>query len=454
MMKKFCTRDARYGILCTVLIVATSAAAIADELPIVFTRSGQKATIAIGDKATSRTVVVTAFGRPWGEPIAVKDHVVTFTAPPVRVPVVFQLAASPDMKTALGEVVVYPDRPAVQWDKDVQLALFGESEWLLAWAEAVGLPIKCYQSLESFDAERESASERDMLLIVGRKAAEKDPIALCRFAAARKTNVLVLEADWFGKIDAPRNGVRVSPTRIHGDLKEIARQTWPSPLRFAARRQPWPGIVNRWMWIADAEEIPLVERFGVVESPLDAMRPLVVSYLPWREQLGRREVADATFVAMLSAAAKTSFPHEWRTPAFIYPKQEKLSPWIRPILFAAAHARITSEVAPSLLYVLDARGTGHPPQEAIEELQSLKDRIKPGVANLLILGDDPSLDGCEWLKLDREKKTAGRPGVVWLAADELPSKNDNQIRIMSTLTELGVPLAVASPPGNNEENER
>jgi hypothetical protein len=453
MMKKLCARDARYGVLCAVVIVATSAAAIADELPIVFTRSGQKATIAIGDKATSTAVVVTAFGQSWGKPIAAKDNAVEFTAPPVRVPVVFQLVAASDMKTALGEIVVYPDRPAVQWDKDVQLALVGESEWLLTWAEAVGLPIKCYKSPESFDAEREVSEKSYTLLIVGRKAAEKDPIALCRFAAARKTNVLALEADWFGKIDAPRKGVRVFPIQMRGDLKQMSLQTWPMALDFAARRQPWPGVINRWVWIADAEQIPLVERFGVVELPLDAMRPVVASYLPWREQLGRREVADATFVAMLAAAAKTSFPHEWRTPAFIYPKQEQLSRRTRPILFAAAHERISWEVPPSSTYVFDVRGNQRPPQEAIEELQSLKDRIKPGSDNLLILGDDASLDGCEWLKLDRQNKTAGWPGVAWLADKELPSKNDNQIRIMSTLTELGVPLAVAGPPGN-EENER
>ncbi len=64
---------------------------------------------------------------------------------------------------------------------------------------------------------------------------------------------------------------------------------------------------------------------------------------------------------------------------------------------------------------------------------------------LLILGDDELLDAWKWLKLDRAKQIVRRPGVVWLSDDELPPSTKNRIRLMSTLTELGVPLAAPGP---------
>ena len=60
------------------------------------------------------------------------------------------------------------------------------------------------------------------------------------------------------------------------------------------------------------------------------------------------------------------------------------------------------------------------------------------------------LDEWEWLKLDRAKKQIGAAGVQWLPDDELPPSKENQIRLMLTLTELGVPLA---PPDQEEERK-
>ena len=68
---------------------------------------------------------------------------------------------------------------------------------------------------------------------------------------------------------------------------------------------------------------------------------------------------------------------------------------------------------------------------------------------LLLLGDDPILDQWKWLKLDREKKTIGRPVVVWLQDDQ-PWKKTYEIPLMLKLTELGVPLA---PPEEQEKKQ-
>ena len=80
----------------------------------------------------------------------------------------------------------------------------------------------------------------------------------------------------------------------------------------------------------------------------------------------------------------------------------------------------------------------------------LKSRINADADSLLILGDDKMLDEWEWLKLDRAKKQIGAAGVQWLPDDELPPSKENQIRLMLTLTELGVPLA---PPDQEEERK-
>lgn len=426
------------------------AAAPADAAPVVFARSGRTVTLPAFSPSgkIDGPVALWAFGQRMGEPATARDGKVEYAAPKVRVPVVFQLTPANDGRSVLAELVVYPDQSTITWDKNVQLAMFGEPEWFSQWAEAAGLPVRRCKSVESFDAERES-SEKTMLLILGAKTAQTDPYAACRFAAERRANVLVLEAEWFGKSAAPGSRVRVTPMRMCGNLEAMSLQAWRLVIEFRAPRQPWPGAINRWTWIAGEEGLPLVERLGAINPPPSLRRPIVVSYLPWREQLGRGE-ADRVFCTLLFAAAKTAIPQDWRKIIFIYPKQDRLLPQKRPILFASAAARGVSKELPSSLYLFDVRGNERPPQQVTEELQSLKNQISTGGDKLLILGDDKSLDELSWLMLDREKLTAGQPGVDWLADDELPPSAKNQIRLMSTLTALGAPLGEPS----QEENER
>ena len=135
---------------------------------------------------------------------------------------------------------------------------------------------------------------------------------MAKLAGMKNVTVIVLDADWFGDSAGP---VDVSPAQMRDWLADIARQRWPAPLKFSSHRRPWPGIVNRWAWIADDAGLPLVEqvqRFFAPEgaSPFDKFgnpnfyRQVILSYLPWEQQLGRCEVADATFLTMLAASAK------------------------------------------------------------------------------------------------------------------------------------------------------
>jgi hypothetical protein len=246
--------------------------------------------------------------------------------------------------------------------------------------------------------------------------------------------------------------VNVAPPQMSGGLAEVAKQDWPQPLKFSSHRKPWPGIANRWAWIADGNGLPLVEELVHVSQPLADMRPVVLSYVPWDALLGRSESADQTFLALLSAAANAAVPvGGWRSVEFIYPDKDKLSTADRPVLLAAAMCPIAFKDLPWCVHVLDLRGTTQLPDGMSKDLKALEPRISHETNRLLILGDDKVLDDWKWLKLDRDKKRIGRDGVQWLPADELPPSTDNQIRLMLKLTELGVPLA---PPSQQEEKKQ
>ncbi len=491
---------------CTYLLAFWLAAAAlpleADEAPVVFARSGQKAKLPVGGGARG-TVALWAFGQRWGEPVTAKDNAAEFVAPNVRVPVAFELISGRDARIIPGELVVYPDRP-IHWDKDVQLAAVGIPDWFGTWSKAVGLPVTLLQQGAAFDAGNWRQLEKPGLLILGGKAAGKGVATVQRLAMEHKTGVLVLEADWFGKLAAtrthkwvpagyPEQPFAVAPKQLVGPLADWQRQQWALPPTFRQSALPWPGISNRQTWIAGAEyprtfqdssrgesprtfqdpsrgESPLVEE---IRSPLRGTESqrIVLSYLPWQEQLGRSEIADELFLRLLTETARRV---EGRPPlegwfCLLYPPAKAITAAQRPVLAAALRRAVpltpagatAAEVAmrrnPPAAFILDVRGKTPPSPDFFAQSGDVKaaEGLVGPRTPLLILGDSPVLDSWKWLKMDRLRERSPavadpRPGVrglfkipveakvLWWRDSSLPPSLEAQLRLMQLFTEWNI----------------
>ena len=437
----------------------------AEELPILFARSGQKAAIPVrGDDGKSgRPVALWAFGQRWGEPATVKSGAVEFVAPKVRVPVVFRLIPADGKGAVLAELVVYPDRP-VAWDKNIQLLAIDTPEWFDTWREAVGLPVRKFQRPQSLNAGNWPVLEKPGLLIVGRKAAGNDSAVLDRFAVEHTMNVLVLESDWFGGNETASREIVLAPKNMTGPLADLQTQTWSLPPTF---RQRVLRISNRQTWIA-GPGFPLVEE---IRSPLHGIESqrIVWSYLPWQGQLGRAEMADELFLRLLKetakgAAGRAPLDGRWR---LLYPEAKDIKPGDRPVLAAALKSVQTDaggENEPRKVrgYVLDLRGETPPPADFFADAAAMK-MIEARIgaqSPLVILGDKAVLDTWKWLGLDRAGQQPAtrasprcRPGVVWWPDNSLPPSLESQLRLMQLFTEWNISLGNI-PGETNDENRK
>jgi len=426
------------SLILTLWLCAWSPMLQADALPVLFARSGQRAAISVDGKGKDvKNVVLRAFGQPWGEPTVVKDGIADVMSPKVRVPVTFRVTpASADI--ALAELVVYPDVP-VRWEKkDVQLVQVGAPEWFNTWSAAVGLPVQKMESMKQFTAGNWRMLEKSGLLIVGPKVIADDFGTVSRLAVDHSTNVFVLEDDWF-RVNRSPCTVTVLPKHLAGPLADMQTEHWALPPAFSANAT---RIANRQSWISGPDH-PWVEEIRSPRKGSEAFRT-VVSYLPWQNQLGRSEIADALFLRLLretvdGAKDRPALDRRW---CLVYPSLKDVAACERPILAAAARALDDAESREVCAYVVDLRGDKPIPVDFFKEsdvVRKVETRIGPETP-LLILGDNAALDGWKWLAADRVQHHSPRPGVLWWCDGALPSSLNERLQLMQFFTDRNISL--------------
>lgn len=351
------------------LLAATPLALKAEELPIVFAHSGQRATIPVGGKDKGGSITLWAFGQQWGKSIEIKNGAVEVIAPDVRVPIVFRVM--PDGgKDILIEFVVYPDARII-WDKDTQLIAIAVPEWFRSWSEAVGLPVQNFKELELLGNGTWRHTGKQALLILGDQAVQKDLADMFRLADQYKSNVLVLESDWWKRNESSTTDFILSSKSCMGPLADLEEAKWGVSPRF---HQKSLSLLNRQSWIAGPEH-PFVEEIRDLKPGIEVLRT-VFNYLPWQEQLGRSEAADQLFLRLLSETAKGA---PGRLPLYgrwhlVYPTVEDIESNQHPVLAAALTSQI-SEIDDGLnpreiqAYVLDIRGKAMPPADFFDTPQ-------------------------------------------------------------------------------------
>jgi hypothetical protein len=385
----------------------------------------------------SNTVVLRAFGRVWTKPLAIRTVKRKVSAnvalPAVRVPTLFGVTP-PDDPRQVGQIIVYPDTN-VRWDTKRVVHAAGTPVWFDQWVLAIGLQV-VYPTDAGFKDGWGRSKDKRHVLVLGGRCAGKEFVDALAVAKKHEMNILVLDANWFG---GKSGKVAIRPRQMACELAVIRKQKWPEPMLFRSGRLPWSPIANRWAWIGSKDDLPLVEEIANQASS----QKVVVSYVPWAEQLGRCEAADRTLLDILSAATEPARKLAPRMGDVLYPSQKVLEETKeqRPVLTAAskAWARAFIEDIPSRIPVIDLRGGTSPLLEFRKTLERLENRNDDG-AGPLILGDDPLLDNWKWVKIDRKKRVSKRVGVLWLPDDTLPPSKNTQIRLMLILTELGIPL--------------
>ncbi|HET6430376.1 MAG TPA: hypothetical protein VFJ30_18320 [Phycisphaerae bacterium] len=430
-------------ILAALAVAAAATAARADG-PVTFARSGKPARVEIA-AGVAGDVVLTALGRQWTDPAPAEQGVARISVPKVRAVTVFDVVAAVGQKK-VGELVAWPDRD-VAWGGRAAIIAAGEPKWFRQWADAVGLPV---QWLEGDDAQKwhstRPGGRSPALVVLGHGAAGHTPAPLLRPDGDAPPNVLVLNAWWFGALE-PRGAIPfvwVTPASLTGPLSDMRGENWPKPLVFGLLGTPWPAVCNRRAWI-EGNKGPLVEEVWAGASP----RRVVLSYLRWEQRLGRDESADRLLLAVLSAAAVP--PSDAPDARVVLPTGQKLDAEARPVLAAATAVggKIPRRRSAPVL-VVDLRGHAPPPPGAAGRLESLQ-RIVHAGSPLLILGDDPLLDGCQWLQIDRRGQRLAAAHVTWLADDDLPPAAPDRITLMQTLTAMNVSLGTDTRENTDED---
>lgn len=426
--------------LCLICTLAVLQAQSVQKLPVNFCRSGRAVRLRV--RADVRgPVELRAFGRTWCRPGVPDKGGVKLTVPKVRVPTLFQITTR-DRNRTVGEVVAYPGQRAHEWPVATTVRVSHTTTvWFREWVVAVGLPFK----IERFDEQqkdRRDLQSAKLLIVAGESARASLPALQHRFSNCR-ANLLVLNAAWFANGQVRKTSLL--PSGLSDMLQHMRDQKWGRPVIFDRHAGPWTGVSNRWTVIGHGQS-PLVESIPFGQTG----RRIVLSYLPWQDQLGRNDIADALFIELLKAASRERHPPKLkRRTVVLWPTTKMISARLRPVLFAIAGASRDNprlnEKKSQTLHILDLRG----PKLSRDDAASI-DLSRKGtrsVKRLFVLGTDPGADGGRWSKQHfartrRQKANRRRAaGIVWLPADAIPSKMADQLHLMRVLTSSGVAIS-------------
>ena len=136
----------------------------------------------------------------------------------------------------------------------------------------------------------------------GPRAAGRSPAASAAEAVEIRRSTYGCAASWFLVSEAPRPSSVVAAKYLAGTLPIGKASNGRCRPSFAAMARFWPAVCNRQTWIA-GKELPLVEEIRRWPKGAESLR-MVLSYLPWQEQLGSREMADVLLLRLLSEAAR------------------------------------------------------------------------------------------------------------------------------------------------------
>ncbi len=464
--------------------------------PVFFAKSGTDTVARVPFNRTLRQTgdaVLRAYGRVWTKPVPYGEHTMgpfsttmKFPVPTVRVPTVFSITntAKPPLRAA--DMVAYPLTGLPSQPKGI--VLLGGNYWYAKWQEAVQwektqpVPLKTRKTFwRAIDIDKLPPllpSQQGLMLLWGQGSWLESSLPGKPFPPSwkllwmldPKVSPLIYpgptgKKEWIKRLEFGR--CNVTPGQFRLGLSGMAKQKWAKPLVFPYRGKSAKIIANRRPWVVDKTGLPLVEQIAFSKG-----RSAFVNYLPWQYVLGRREVADATFVAMLEAMGASKYTPLDRTRyvAWIHmPDGRGPEKKARPVLSAVQLGLKRGEGVthqPNVVHVIDLRGKNEAKQvktllAEIDQESKRDEKVRreypsKATTSWIILGDDPALKQWEWLTskekdIDSFRGVAKKKrndevlqkglrglGVYWLADDSLPSTWSSQVELMQILTELGV----------------
>jgi hypothetical protein len=326
----------------------------------------------------------------------------TFVMPSVRGPLI--LTGLDHSGRDVAEFVVYPDevKPGVE---PISVKCTGTPIWFEQWADATSRA----------ETSKDPKGASTLLVVGAGEAGDRPESVLTLVERYDVKTVLVLEASWYGQ---PTNDP-FRWTTLHSPYGEKA--TLPgggSAVVFPNRRRPTPALVNRRPCLVVKGDALILE-----ELLLSKEAHVVVSYLPWEAQLGRREEVDALFYSTVQHAARLgsepfkSYPDSGVT--LQWPRSRDVLETERPVVHALTSRRSRRK---NTVHLVDLRGA--PIQLAKRTQLRAVLRHRP----LVILGTDPMLEAADYKQ----------PEVRWIADDAIPPREGARRRLMEELTDAGV----------------